>query len=847
MGNQCSGVDVDNHGTKGEGPAENTTPFVKSSSKRKLNLECDADGDEETQVIQEGVLDLNTSGETEVLQNIEWQIFNELDNQDEASMMALASFFQITTEDNPNIREAIGLMKSDLEKEEHYENYEDITIDEETEEDLRNEKQGTIRPMDKGAEPKSKNELEKASTTRRRSQLSDQLDNINLNNITLENVGRVDSQLHNLSNFNIPMKKKLNISTALDIIDCYRRGGKLSNASVHKILRDAYWFFKKQKNIRHANITPKEEDVIEDMLETFHLHEDKHESVVVVGDLHGQYPDLLYILDENGLPSSDNEAKDSKMLHTKYIFNGDFVDRGPNSLEVVLTLFALQVALPNQIYLNRGNHEDAGICCVFGFMRDVMEQYDDVTFSMFIEVFRHIPLATIIQSQVLVLHGGLFRHEGVLLEEIMEANRYEYNLQQDEQGQIKESENAGEMDAETKEYLDDIVKDMMWSDPQPIKGRKPNTRGEGIFFGGDVTLNFLRENNLKMIVRSHECMPLGCQQPYTIPSQKELLCTIFSASNYSQCGNYGAFLKFTIKKTSEAGCKKVMPLPKDVTLINGSQSNGHEAEVYENGLSEEEINSLKKSNLYYSVHCFYIGDSQQQAECLRAATKSSVIKLLLKKKASLAKVFAHVDVEQTGFVSQEEWKEILTQITKLQIQWDVLLPILVPKNAINNVTQKIKYGEFLTHFEREFSNHLNNGVDLSDSNSTGLSNTDQKAKVFDALYANKKQLKALFQFFDTNNDGSISRQEFHEGCNHLNKLLPADERIRNIDHLLDLMDFDHSDSIEINEFFEAFRLLDIKDGKLDGKIDLPTEHYKRAMKNAAAGLSNEGSKIIQGF
>ena len=148
---------------------------MKTSSKRKLNLECDTDGDggvNDSHVVEEGVLDLNTSGETEILQNIEWQIFNELDNQDEASMMALASFFQITTEDNPNIRKAIGLMKSDLEKEDQYNDYEDITIQEETEEDVKNEEEGSIVSLDKPAISK----VEKASTTRRRSRLSDQLE-----------------------------------------------------------------------------------------------------------------------------------------------------------------------------------------------------------------------------------------------------------------------------------------------------------------------------------------------------------------------------------------------------------------------------------------------------------------------------------------------------------------------------------------------------------------------------------------------------------------------------------------------------------------------------------------------
>jgi metallophosphoesterase superfamily enzyme len=75
--------------------------------------------------------------------------------------------------------------------------------------------------------------------------------------------------------------------------------------------------------------------------------------------LHGQLTDLLYIIDAVGPPSEVN----------KIIFNGDFVDRGPASLQVTLILFALQLAAPEHIFLNRGNHEDASICCIYGFMK----------------------------------------------------------------------------------------------------------------------------------------------------------------------------------------------------------------------------------------------------------------------------------------------------------------------------------------------------------------------------------------------------------------------------------------------------------------------------------------------
>ena len=136
-----------------------------------------------------------------------------------------------------------------------------------------------------------------------------------------------------------------------------------------------------------------------------------------MGDLHGQLTDLLYILDATGPPSESNTI----------IVNGDFVDRGSASLPVTLILFALQLAAPEHVFLNRGNHEEASICYIFGFFKgttvtelqinecdrpeptdqflffpptECLAAYDEVTFSMFVEVFRYLPLATIIDSQV---------------------------------------------------------------------------------------------------------------------------------------------------------------------------------------------------------------------------------------------------------------------------------------------------------------------------------------------------------------------------------------------------------------------------------------------------------------
>uniref|UniRef100_A0A8U7P068 protein-serine/threonine phosphatase n=1 Tax=Corvus moneduloides TaxID=1196302 RepID=A0A8U7P068_CORMO len=75
------------------------------------------------------------------------------------------------------------------------------------------------------------------------------------------------------------------------------------------------------------------------------------EKVTVCGDTHGQFYDLLNIFELNGLPSEANP----------YIFNGDFVDRGSFSVEVILTLFGFKLLYPDHFHLLRGNSRGWGM------------------------------------------------------------------------------------------------------------------------------------------------------------------------------------------------------------------------------------------------------------------------------------------------------------------------------------------------------------------------------------------------------------------------------------------------------------------------------------------------------
>lgn len=182
----------------------------------------------------------------------------------------------------------------------------------------------------------------------------------------------------------------------------------------------------------------------------------------ICGDVHGQFYDLLNIFNINGMPSPNNP----------YLFNGDFVDRGSFSVEVILTLLAWKLALPDHFHMIRGNHESKSMTKIYGFEGEVLHKYDVSTMDLFYQVFCVLPLSAVINQRVLVLHGGLFSQDGVTLDDLRKIDR------------VREPPESG------------LMCEALWSDPCKMNGRHPSKRGVGLMFGPDVAARFLDANGL---------------------------------------------------------------------------------------------------------------------------------------------------------------------------------------------------------------------------------------------------------------------------------------------------------------------------------------------------------------
>lgn len=260
----------------------------------------------------------------------------------------------------------------------------------------------------------------------------------------------------------------------------------------------------------------------------------------VYGDIHGQLADLLALFREHGFPSN-RSGGDIELA--SYIFDGDFVDRGPQQVEVVLLLLSLKVAFPDRVVLLRGNHEFKEMnqhMASEGFHYACMQHtlfgpHGNVALDIIYDVFDWLPFAALVSGSVLVVHGG-----------IGDGNWAEHTHQSDiewlgsiECRPVKSLFNVQHPDPQCMPgtHRHRNLLNIVWSDPitdaRPSEWQPHYQQGRGadiLSFSSQTTQEFCTRNRISMILRGHEVAEQGYEMLHG-----GRLCTVFSARNY--CGS----------------------------------------------------------------------------------------------------------------------------------------------------------------------------------------------------------------------------------------------------------------------------------------------------------------------
>jgi serine/threonine-protein phosphatase PP1 catalytic subunit len=216
----------------------------------------------------------------------------------------------------------------------------------------------------------------------------------------------------------------------------------------------------------------------------------------ICGDIHGQYYDLLRLFEYGGFPPEAN-----------YLFLGDYVDRGKQSLETICLLLAYKLKFPENFFILRGNHECASINRIYGFYDECKRRYNIKLWKTFADCFNCLPIAALIEEKIFCMHGGLSPdlHTMDQIKRVMRPT---------------DVPDTG------------LVCDLLWADPdKDVMAWGENDRGVSFTFGQVIVEKFLKRHDFDLICRAHQVVEDG----YEFFASRQLV-TLFSAPNY--CGEF---------------------------------------------------------------------------------------------------------------------------------------------------------------------------------------------------------------------------------------------------------------------------------------------------------------------
>ncbi|KAK9522254.1 hypothetical protein VZT92_018731 [Zoarces viviparus] len=537
--------------------------------------------------------------------------------------------------------------------------------------------------------------------------------------------------------------------------------------------------------------------------------------ITICGDLHGQLDDLLLIFYKNDMPS----------LEKPYLFNGDFVDRGKDSIEILIILFSFLLVYPSEVYLNRGNHEDHIINLRYGFTKEVLTKYKmhgKRILKLLQKIFSWLPLATVIDQKVLVLHGGI--SDTTDLAVLARVDRHNYVSALRPPKKRYQSTARMSVDSDTDEGV--------WSPNKVFQRQKSLTSLKAI--NRDSFMNrSLQDFSDRLKVDEVDELEISRRRqsifnPAISRLENETASSSESVNSLTVIEEWKQILDLlwsdpmnqdgcVPNEVRGGGCYWGPDVTEDFLNRHNLQLiiRSHECkqEGYEFCHNRKVLTLFSASN-YYDVGSnrgayVKLGPDlvpyliQYQASSMireltvrqsAGQTERLALKVLREQlfahKSDLICAFKKVDSNNTGLLCLNDWASAVESVMHLGLPWRMLRCPLVPGKTNGGM---IDYHEWF------------NELAIKGANAEHL---DQS--LLETLYRHRSTLETIFRIVDADNSGFITIEDFRQTWKLLGAYLKMEITDDTISDLVVTIDRNQDGSLDIEEFMEAFRLTDKK-------------------------------------
>uniref|UniRef100_A0A8C6UBM7 Serine/threonine-protein phosphatase with EF-hands n=1 Tax=Neogobius melanostomus TaxID=47308 RepID=A0A8C6UBM7_9GOBI len=551
--------------------------------------------------------------------------------------------------------------------------------------------------------------------------------------------------------------------------------------------------------------------------------------ITICGDLHGRLDDLLLIFYKNGLPSAE----------TPYVFNGDFVDRGKKSIEVATLLFAYFLLYPDNMHLNRGNHEDYLMNLRYGFTKEVMQKYKThgrQILQLFQDVFSLLPVATVIDGKVLIVHGGI--SDQTDLDFLNSVERHKVRRLFKYTSSLFVAKHNGRFS-----WLNSLLHSCVSSRKRRCHLMRQDSAASccSSSSSSSSSSSTLCSPRSPSSLSPRPC-PLSPSMHFTVNSlQVPFLDSLSSLSppsppQHGQEWKQIVDILWSDPKNQDGchpntfrggGCYFGPDVTQRLMHQHGLQLliRSHECkqEGYELCHGGQVITIFSASNYYEEgsnrgayikmgrdlVPRFYqyqVGRGTRKltlTQRVRVAEGSALRALkekLFTHRSELMAGFMECDHNNTACVSVSDWAQVLETVLRLDLPWRTLRPHLVRLTAEGAV-------EYQSCFE-----DMGSGAQLA----------QVTPNLAETLFRYRTDIEIIFNIIDKDHSGLISTEEFRQMWRLFSAHLEVDIEDRAIDDLARSIDFNKDGSIDFTEFLEAFRVvhkLDNRDQPLCGRTE----------------------------